>query len=292
MVTFYRRLPRFDYLAPKTINEALSMLSQYKGEAKVIAGGTDLIPKLKRRQIETPAYIIDLKGIPDLDYIQYDETGGLRFGVLTTIRAIETSPVIRERFRVLAQAASSMASIQVRNKGTIAGNICNAVPSADAAPALLTLQARLKIASQKGEKTVDIDDFFAGPNETILSDEELLTEIMVPDLPPKSRGIYLKLGPRKSMDLAIVGVAVVFVEENGICKDVRIALGAVAPTPMRVKKAEFLLIGKKLSDGLVDSAAQIASEESQPIDDHRASSEYRREMVRVLTKRALNEILS
>ena len=130
MVTFYRRLPRFDCLAPKTVNEALSLLSQYKGKAKVIAGGTDLVPKLKRRQIETPACIVALKGIPDLDYIRYDETHGLRFGALTTIRAIETSPVIREKFTVLAQAASSIGSVQVRNRGTVGGNICNAVPSA------------------------------------------------------------------------------------------------------------------------------------------------------------------
>ncbi|MFB0557330.1 MAG: xanthine dehydrogenase family protein subunit M [Dehalococcoidia bacterium] len=291
MVTFYRRLPRFDYLAPKTVDEALSLLSQYKGKAKVIAGGTDLVPKLKRRQIETPACIVALKGISDLDYIRYDETYGLRFGALTTIRAIETSPVIREKFTVLAQAASSMGSVQVRNRGTVGGNICNAVPSADTAPALLTLQARLKIVSHKSERTVDIGDFFTGPNETILTDEELLEEIMVPHLPLNSRGIYLKLSPRKSMDLAIVGVAAVLISEDAICKDVRIALGAVAPTPMRAEKAEYLLIGKKLSDGLVNSAAQIASEESQPIDDHRASAEYRKEMVKVLTRRALSHLL-
>ena len=292
MVTFYRRLPRFDYLAPKTVAEALSLLSQYQGKAKVTAGGTDLVPKLKRREIETPAYIIDLKGIPGLDYIRYDETDGLRFGALTTIRAIETSPVIKEKFTVLAQAASSIGSVQVRNRGTVAGNICNAVPSADTAPALLTLQARLKIVSHKGERTVDIGNFFTGPNETILTNEELLEEIMVPHLPPNSRGIYLKLSPRRSMDLAIVGVAVVLISEDAICKDVRIALGAVAPTPMRAKKAERFLTGQKFSDGLVNSAAQIVSEESRPIDDHRASAEYRREMVRVLTKRALNEISS
>jgi len=151
VVTFYRRLPRFDYIAPKTVDEALSLLSRYKGKAKVIAGGTDLVPKLKRRQIETPSCIVDLKGISDLDCIRYDEKDGLRFGALTTSRAIETSPVIKGKFTVLAQAASSIGSVQVRNRGTVGGNICNAVPSADTAPALLTLQARLKIVSHKAE---------------------------------------------------------------------------------------------------------------------------------------------
>ncbi|HEM61361.1 MAG TPA: xanthine dehydrogenase family protein subunit M, partial [Chloroflexi bacterium] len=137
MVTFYRRLPKFEYLRPSTIDEALSLLSQYRGRAKVIAGGTDILPKLKRREIKAPEYIIDLKGIPDLDYVRYDEVGGLSLGPLATIHAVEASPMVQDKFGVLYQAAESMASTQVRNRGTIAGNICNAVPSADAAPALL-----------------------------------------------------------------------------------------------------------------------------------------------------------
>jgi CO/xanthine dehydrogenase FAD-binding subunit len=292
MVTFYRRLPKFDYLKPSTIDEALSLFSQYKGRAKVIAGGTDLLPKLKRREIQVPEYLIDLKGIPDLDYIEHDEDGGLRLGALATIHAVESSPIVRERFGVLFQAAQSMASTQVRNRGTIAGNLCNAVPSADTAPALLTLEASLKLISQEGERIVNLEDFFTGPNETVLGDGEMLQEIRVPNLPPHSRGSYQKLTPRRSMDLAIVGVAAVVVAEDGICKDIRIALGAVAPTPIRARRAEEIIRGQKLSDEVIERAAQIGAGECHPIDDHRASARYRCDMVEVLTKRAIQQALS
>jgi carbon-monoxide dehydrogenase medium subunit len=292
MVTFYRRLPKFEYLRPSTLDEALSLLSQHKGRAKAIAGGTDILPKLKRREIQAPEYLIDLKGIPHLDYIEHDEVGGLRLGALVTIHALEASSVVRESFGVLHQAAESMASTQVRNRGTVAGNLCNAVPSADTAPPLLTLEASLKLRSQKGERIVKIEDFFTGPNETVLTDEEILEEIRVPDLPPHSSGVYLKLTPRRSMDLALVGVAAVAVAEDGICNDIRIALGAVAPTPMRARQAEDIVRGQKLSDGLIEKAAEIASGECQPISDHRASREYRCHMVEVLTKRAIQQATS
>jgi carbon-monoxide dehydrogenase medium subunit len=292
MVTFYRRLPRFDYLGPRTIDEALSLLSQNVGRAKVIAGGTDLLPKLKRRELRAPDFIIDLKGILNLDYITYDEVDGLSLGALVTIHAVETSPIVRERFGVLFQAAESMASRQVRNRGTIGGNLCNAVPSADTAPALLTLEASLKLVSQKGERIVNVEDFFTGPNETVLTDEEVLQEIHVPSLPPHSRGTYLKLTPRRSMDLAIVGVAAVVVAEDGICNDIRIALGAVAPTPIRARRAEDVVRGQKLSDDTIERAAEIAAGECHPISDHRASADYRCHMVEVLTKRAIRQAAS
>jgi CO/xanthine dehydrogenase FAD-binding subunit len=291
MVTFYRRLPRFEYLEPHTMDEALSLLSQHKGRAKVIAGGTDLLPKLKRREISAPEYIIDLKGIPDLGYIKYDDGGGLRLGALVTIHAVEASPVVQERYGVLSQAVESMASTQVRNRGTIAGNLCNAVPSADTAPALLTLEASLKLASPEGERMVNIADFFTGPNETVLTDEEILQEIQVPNLPPHSGGSYQKLTPRRSMDLAVVGVAAVVVAEDGVCSDIRIALGAVAPTPMRARRAEDIVRGQKLTEEVINRAAQIASEQCRPIDDHRASAQYRCDMVEVLTKRAIQQAI-
>jgi CO/xanthine dehydrogenase FAD-binding subunit len=292
VVTFYRRLPKFDYLEPHTIDEALSLLSQYKGRAKVIAGGTDILPKLKEREMKAPEVIIALKGIPDLGYIKYDEVSGLSLGALATIHAVETSPIVQERFGVLFQAAESMASAQVRNRGTLGGNLCNAVPSADTAPALLTLEASLKLTSQSGERIVNVEDFFTGPNETVLTDEEILQEIHVPNLPPHSKGRYLKLTPRRSMDLAIVGVAVVVTAEDGICNDIRIALGAVAPTPTRVRRAEDIVRGEKLSGDVIERAAQIAAEECCPISDHRASAEYRTEMVKVLTKQAIQQAIS
>jgi len=290
MTTFYRRLPGFNYLAPVTLDEALSRLARYKGKAKVIAGGTDLVPKLKRREIGAPAYVIDLKTIPGLDNIKYD-VSGLSLGALVTIGAVETSAIIGEKFGILSQAARSMASPQVRNRGTIAGNICNAVPSADSAPALLTLGARLKLASRKGERIVSIEDFFTGPGQTALADDEILQEIQIPHPPPNSKGVYLKLTPRRAMDLAIVGVAVVIIPQDGVCQDIRIALGAVAPTPIRTGKAEAVLKGQKFDDALIEKAARAAAGQSRPIDDHRASAEYRRDMVEVLVKRAIKQAI-
>jgi CO/xanthine dehydrogenase FAD-binding subunit len=290
MTTFYRRLPKFNYLAPATLDEALSLLARYKGKARIIAGGTDLVPKLKRREIGAPEHVIDLKAVPGLDNIEYD-AAGLSLGALVTIGAVETSAIIGEKFGVLAQAARSMASPQVRNRGTIAGNICNAVPSADSAPPLLTLGAKLKLISQKGERIVGIEDFFTGPNQTTLSNDEILEEIHIPHPPPNSQGIYLKLTPRRAMDLAIVGVAAVVTAQDGVCKDIRIALGAVAPTPVRAKKAEAILNRQKFDDNLIEKAARTAAGEARPIDDHRASAEYRRDMVEVLVKRAIKQAI-
>lgn len=292
MVTFYRRLPRFEYLAPKTVDEVLSLLSRHTKRAKVIAGGTDILPKLKRREIKAPEYIIDLKGVPNLDYISYDESSGLRIGALTTIQAVETSPIIREKFGVLHQAAVNMASTQVRNRGTVVGNICNASPSADTVPPLLTLEAKLKLVSQKGERIVNIENFFTGPGGTILTDEELLFEIQVPNLPRYSKSRYLKLTPRRSMDLAIVGVAVVVILENGICSDMRVALGAVAPTPVTVKGVKDIIKSRRFSEDVIEKVAQVASGQSRPIDDMRGSAEYRKEMVKALVSRAINQVIS
>ncbi len=292
MVTFYRRLPRFEYVQPRTIDEALSLLARHEGEARLLAGGTDLVPKMKRREITPPAYVIDLKGIPDLDYIDYDEEKGLSLGALTTIHAIETSPVIQDKCNILAQAASTMAAPQVRNRATLAGNICNAVPSADSVPPLLVLEAKLKVVSQKGERILPIKDFFTGPNETVLTGGEILAEILIPPVPSNSRGIYLKLSPKRSMDLATVGVAALVIRENRLCSDIRIALGAVAPTPIRAKKAEGILRGQRFSDELIERTAQTAAEESRPIDDHRASAEYRRSMVQTLVRRAITQAIS
>jgi CO/xanthine dehydrogenase FAD-binding subunit len=290
MTTFYRRLPKFEYLAPTTLEDALSLLSKYKAKAKVIAGGTDLVPKLKRRETGAPEYVIDIKSIPGLDKIKPNGSG-LNIGALATIGAVESSAIIQQKFSILAQAARSMASPQVRNRGTIAGNICNAVPSADSAPALLTLGARLKLISQKGERVVGIEQFFTGPNQTVLTNDEVLAEIQLPNMPPKSKGVYLKLSPRRAMDLAIVGVAAVVIPQDGICQDIRLALGAVAPTPIRTKEAEEMLKGQKLDDSSIAKAAKTAAGEAKPIDDHRASAEYRRDMVEVLVKRAIKQAI-
>jgi aerobic carbon-monoxide dehydrogenase medium subunit len=290
MVVFHRRLPRFEYLAPGSLDEAFQLLSLHRDKAMIMAGGTDLVPKLKSRKIKTPEFVIDLKNIPGLDYVKYDDKNGLVLGALVTIRTIEKSSVIKTRYPILSEAAASMASIQVRNRGTLAGNICNAVPSADMAPSLLVLEAGLKLSSRRGERIVNIQDFFTGPNRTVLADDEVLTEIQVPVLPPGSLGRYLKLSPRRSMDLAIVGVAVLGIPDSGIFRDVRISLGAVASRPIRARLAENVLRGQYISPEIIERAADAAALEAQPIDDHRASAEYRRDMVKTLTRQALEQI--
>ena len=293
MVTFYRRLPKFDYIKPKRIDEALDLLGESNnGDVKVYAGGTDVIPRLKSRLIQTPKVLIDLKGIPELDHIQYDEKEGLRIGALATISSVAHSPQVRENFGILSQAAGSIASTQVQNRGTIVGNICNAVPSADSAPALLCLGAKLSCVSSRGERLIDLEDFFTGPNQTALNPDELVKEIRIPIMPLQSKGVYIKLSPRSRMDLAVVGVGAVVAQDNGLIKEVKIALGAVAPIPMRAKRAEDVLKGEKVRAETVLKAAETASAESEPIDDHRASAEYRKMMVEALVKRAINNTLS
>jgi carbon-monoxide dehydrogenase medium subunit len=290
MVIFYRRLPPFDYLHPGTLRAALGMLSKYDGKARILAGGTDIIPKLKRREARIPGYLLDLKGIPNLNYIKHNRRG-LKIGALTTISDLENSALVKTSYAVLHQAASSMASIQVRNKGTLAGNVCNAVPSADCAPALLVLEAKLKLVKNGSAREVPINSFFKGPNKTVMTKEEILTEIRIPRLPDNCRATYIKLSPRHSMDSAVVGVAVLLDYMEGKVKKARIALGAVSPMPMRAKKAEKFLHGRELTPDVIAEAAKIAATETRPIDDHRASAEYRREMVIVLLRRAIRQLI-
>ncbi len=283
-------LPKFEYLSPKTIQEACSLLSQHGDKAQVIAGGTDLLVKMKGRLV-TPGYVIGLKGIPKLDYIEADASG-LKIGALATIESILSSSGIQQRFPMLASAASRMATTQIRNMATVAGNLCNAAPSADSAPPLICLGAKVKLVSPEGERVVALEEFFTGPGETVLKAGEILAEIQVPQQPANTGGAYLKLS-RTSVDLAVVGVgALVTLQGKGeLCSEARIVLGAVAPTPLRAVKAEGVVKGKKIEDGLIEEVAGIASEEARPITDVRGSIYYRTEMVRVLTKRALRQAL-
>jgi CO/xanthine dehydrogenase FAD-binding subunit len=293
MVTFYRRLPKFDYVKPKSMNEALDLLKENRdGALRFYAGGTDLIPKLKSRLLKVPKVLVDLKGIPDLDCVSYTESSGLKIGALATISEVVHAAAVKEKYPILFQAGSSIASTQIQNRATIAGNICNAVPSADSAPALLCLGATVLCVSPRGERRIGLEAFFSGPNETVLNGDELVKEIQIPPVSENSKGVYIRLSPRSKMDLAVVGVAALVRRENGALRDVRIGLGAVAPTPMRAKEAEKLLTGEKPSDKVIEEAARVASEESKPIDDHRASAEYRRLMVEVLVKRAVRQIVS
>ena len=287
----YRHLPRFDHLESKTVEEACSLLSKHKGKAKVIAGGTDLLPAMRNREV-TPAYIINVRSIPNLDYIHYTDAEGLKIGALATLYDIESSPIIREKFPMVADAASKIGTPQVRNMGTIGGNLCNAAPSADTAPPLIGLEAKAKINGPNRERVIALEEFFIGPGENALQADEILTEIQIPNPPPHTRGVYLKLPARTMVDLAVVGVAVVVTlddKERSIV-DAKIVLGAVAPTPVRARQAEGIIKGKAISRELIEKAAEAAAGEAKPISDLRGSASYRKEMVNTLTKRAIRQV--
>lgn len=282
---------RFNYLEPATIEEAVSLLGKYDGKAKVVAGGTDLVVQIREKLI-APEYVVDIGYISGLDRIDYDETQGLRIGALATIRAIEKSSKICQVYPAIAQSAGLLGSVAIRNVATIGGNLCNAAPSADTAPALIGLSAKGKIIGPDGEKIVSLEEFFTGPGCIVCEPGELLVEIQVPVPSPGTRGVYLKHG-RSAIDLATVGVAVIMTMEPGaVCRDVKIVLGAVAPTPMRARKAEEVLRGKKVDPALIEKSAQAAADEARPITDVRASAEYRKEMVKVYTRRAIAQLVA
>lgn len=290
--TYYSNLPKFEYLEARTVGEACSLLKKYGDRAKIIAGGTDLLVSMKKRNI-TPWYIINIKNIPDLEYIQYDNEKGLKIGALTALESIESSPMIRERFFIVADAAHQIGSPQIRNWATIGGNLCNAAPSADMALPLIGLGAMVKIEGINGEKVFPIEQFFIGPGINVLETGEILTEIQVPTSSLHTGGAYLKLPSRTSIDIAVVGVAVVLTlnSEHRRVLDARIVLGAVAPIPMRAHKAENIIKGKVIEEQLIVRAAQTAAEEARPISDIRGSAKYRKEMVRVLTNLVIRQAI-
>jgi CO/xanthine dehydrogenase FAD-binding subunit len=282
-----------DYLKPAGLAEALDMLNEsHRVRCLVYAGGTDVIPRLKARLIKPPEVLVDLKGIRELDFISYDDDSGLRIGALATISSVVANESVGQKYPVLFQGAASIASTHIQNRGTIIGNLCNAVPSADSAPALLCHGAKAVCLSKEGERTIELDQFLLGPNKTSLKPGEIVKEIHVPPVTRGTGGAYIKLSPRSRMDLAVVGVAAVVREEKGVFADARIGLGAVAPTPMRSTKAEERLKGEPISEKVILEAAKLAAQESKPIDDHRASATYRRMMVEVLVKRAIQRALS
>ena len=275
----------FEYFVPKTVEDALRLLSEYKEESKVIAGGQSLLI-LMRQGLVAPKYLVDIKGLSSLDYIRLDPKEGLRIGSLSTHRAIEKSPLIRERFSVLAEAEQNVGSVQTRNWGTIGGNLSHGDSAGDLAPVLIALEGKVKITSLGGERTLSVENFFRDYFDTVLKKDEILTEIQVPLPPPHTGSAYAKFTKREG-DMAIVGTAVsmTFNPKDGICKNARIVLGAVANVPLRAKRAEKMLVGKEIKNASIDKTAQVASEEAQPISDVQASEEYKRELVKVLVKR-------
>ncbi|MGD0915539.1 MAG: xanthine dehydrogenase family protein subunit M [Thermodesulfobacteriota bacterium] len=282
----------FEYYAPHSLEEALSLLDNRREKSKVLAGGTDLIVQMKNGNAR-PAVIVDAKKIPELNRLEWNNGESLYIGAAVALSKIVAFPPVKERFGILYQACSIIGSMQLRNRGTIGGNICNAAPSADSAPPLLCLGAKAIVARSGGNRIVPLDSFFRGPGQTALATNELLVGIEVPAPPIHSSGCYLRHTPRQDMDIAVVGVAsfLIISKQNNQCQEARIALGAVAPTPIRVPQAESILTGKILTEEAIEEAAERAAETARPISDMRGSAEYRKEIVKVLTRRTLKRAL-
>lgn len=279
---------RFQYFEPRSLDEAITLLNQYGSLASVMAGGTDLLVEIKEH-VRSPDFVINIKKIAGLNKLHFDPAGGLAIGSLVSVRELETNPIVREKYAGLAQACRELGSIQVRNRATVAGNICRASPSADTLPPLIADGAVVKLFGHQGPRSFLLQDFFTGPGQTKMMGGEILIEIVIPAPPPQTGKVYIKHGRRKAMELATVGVAVTLTLENEVCRDARIVLGAVAPTPIRALAAEKIIEGTRAEVEVVSEAAYAAMDQSRPISDVRSSAAYRREMVRVLTERAISQ---
>ena len=282
-------MPDFEYHAPKTLADACVLLDELGEKAIVLGGGSDLLHKMKNGHL-TPEHVVSLKHMTKLREVRHEAGRGVVIGALVTPDEIYRSPLLQERYLSLPMAAHEMGNPQVRNRGTVGGNICNASPLADLPPLLIALNASVKIAEYAGERLVPLEEFISGPGKTLIKRDEILAEVIIPDQ-ASTGSTYIKFGLRKSGALAVVGVAVSVTVKNGVLVDARIVMGAVAPVPMRAKEAEDLLRGKTITDALLERAADSAAAECKPITDLRGSAEYRREMIRVLTRRALRKAI-
>lgn len=282
-------MKRFDYLAPKNLIEALEMMSD-RPEAIPLAGGTDILVQVKEGRRPVGA-LLSLKRVPEVH--QCTHNGMLTIGAAVTVGQIAANQQVQQDYTALAIGAGLIGSVQIRNVATVGGNLCNAAPSADTAPPLLVLGAQAVIASTQGERTVPLETFFLGPGRTVLQPGELLKEIVVPQPADHSGSFYARHIPRARMGLAMAGVAAaITLGTDGTITDARLALGAVAPVPMRAAAAEALLPGHALTDDLLQEVGATAAREAAPIDDLRASVEYRRHLVNILTQRALRGALA
>jgi carbon-monoxide dehydrogenase medium subunit len=279
-------LKGFEFLRPTTLEEAFQFLQIYE-DSRVMAGGTDLLIALEKGKTKARC-LIDIGGISELRGIRYNDIGHLCIGAMTKVSELIESPVIMRCFPVLSDAAIQLGSWQIRNLATLGGNLCNASPGADLAPPLLVLGASAIIQDKDREIAVPMENFWTGPGSTILSHGSILKRIEIPPLSARTKSVFLKHTIRKSIDLAIASIALMVEEDDsGSFIQCRIALGSVAPTPLRARKAESLVLGQNVESLHMDEVAESAAEESQPIHDLRSSEWYRRRVVKVLVGRAL-----
>ena len=288
-------LPEFEMFFSRSVEETCALLSEHGQHAQIVAGGTDLFVKMKQRRL-VPSVLINIKRISGLDQIRWDAGEGLHIGPLATIQAIRESTLIAKQFSVLSEAAGVLGTEQVRNLGTLGGNLGNASPSAEFAPPLLILDASVRCLGRRGERVVPLDGFFVGPGKSALETDEVITDIQVPNPPDRAQLVYLKHSLRR-MDVAMAAAAVFVLLDGDVCRDVRIALGAVAPTVFRASRAEQTLVGKRLTGDsreseLLEEVAQVAVGEARPIDDIRGYASYRRKVVAMLVRHGLEHVIA
>lgn len=283
-------LPKFEYHEPSTLEEALKLLSELGGNAKVLAGGTDLLVRMKQK-IDKPTHVVSVARVPGLDEIIPRNGHGVSVGAGVTAAKLSRDELLGDRFAPLALAASRLGAPMIRNRATIGGNLVNGRPAADLPPACMVLNAMLKLKSATGERDVPVHEFFRGPGETVIEPNELMISINMETPPPWSGGSYIKLGARKTLEISMVNVAAMLTLQSadGPIVDARIALGAVAPVPVRAYMAEDLLIGAQPSEELFQKAGEVGVGMCSPITDHRGTMEYRCMMIEVLTKRCLKQ---
>jgi len=280
-------LPKFDYHEPENMRSALELMSSLKSNAKIIAGGTDILVNMKKGVI-SPKYLVSLVKMKEL-FVLEQRKKGIAIGSHVIISELAESGLLRKNFSLIAKAASVLGSPLIRNRATIGGNIVTARPAADLPPALMAVGAKVELKGKKGRREVSLDEFFLGPGKTVIRADEILTKIIVNELPPFTGGDYMKLGHRKALEIAIVAVAarVTLDKPQGVIKNVRIILSAVAPQAIHAVSAEKVLINERPTEKLIERAATLAMQDCRPITDIRGGAEYRKEIVKVLTKRTL-----
>lgn len=279
----------FDFAAPHNLQEAIDLLAGAGSEARPLAGGTDLIAQIKENR-RSPDLVVDIKKIPELNVLSYD-TAGLRIGAAVSCTRIASFAAVKEHYPALAEACALIGSYQIQNRAALGGNFCNAAPSADAVPPVLSYGGSLILAGPNGQRELPAEAFFAGPGHTVLQKGEVLVEIRMPTPPAHSGAAYLRFIPREEMDIAVVGVGsfVQLSADRQRCEQARISLAAVAPTPVRANEAEAFVAGKTLNDATITQAGELAARAANPISDVRGSAAYRIELVKVLTRRTLHE---
>ena len=281
----YASLINFELNTPDSIEQTLRILAEQGANTRILAGGCDMLPDLRRRR-SRPQIVLSLAGIPNFDGVSM-EKDLLKIEPLASLRDVECKAEVKTHFQALYEGIHSIASIQVKTTGTLIGNLCVATPASDIAPPLMVLGAELRIQKAGSERIIPVEQLFAGAKKHSLAPDELVTEVRVPLSKPNSGSAFAKL-TRTNADIAKVNVAIFVSVEKGCCTEARIALGAIAPTPVRASKAESILVGHRLDEKVIEQAATIATENIKPITDLRSTADYRKRAIKVLIVRLLN----